>query len=457
MVNITRLFTLSFFTRLYISILVAIIFSFALTQYVVEDMMQQDSVNDFVRDSQYIYAEVNRQIELNNVEQPQTYVFNLPFTEDFDIRWIALDSTESICQRCEYLGKIHGTDTFALNEEGRLLAVHRISRLNVQLLVADKLHSHDIVSDNDKDEEIEKLTGLSLEEAVFVLFVIILLLIISLTIYWPVRKLQKQINGLVSTTQSFGTGKLDARADEVLAKPLNTLAHSFNAMADSIADTVKENQIFAQAVPHEVRTPLSRIQLAAGLLRKDSHNEKDLALLDNIDTYIDDIDELISQVVAFSKLNSKQDEDEANFYQTIEFKPFISTRLQTFKFDSHIDIVLDIDAKFEVTTNPIYLRLLLDNLVKNALSHCQSSVRITVKTMGSTFALSVEDDGPGVPIEFQETIFFPFARLDKSRSRKTGGLGLGLAIAKAACQRMNCELSVENNLQGGACFIVKFS
>lgn len=456
MVNISRLFTLSFFTRLYISILVAIIFSFALTQYVVEDMMQQDSVNDFVRDSQYIYAEVNRQIGLNNVEQPQTYVFNLPFTEDFDIRWIALDSTEGICQRCEYLGKIHGTDTFVLDEEGRLLAVHQIPRLNVQLLVADKLHVHDVASDNDDDEEIEQLTGLSLEEAVFVLFVIILLLIISLTIYWPVRKLQKQINGLVSTTKSFGTGKLNARADEVLAKPLNTLAHSFNTMAGSIADTVKENQIFAQAVPHEVRTPLSRIQLAAGLLRKNNVDVNQLALLDNIDTYIDDIDELISQVVAFSKLNSKQDEDEADFYQTIELKPFISARLQTLKPDSNINIELDIDESVEITTNPIYLRLLLDNLVKNALNHSKSSVKIVVKVIGCAFELSVEDDGPGVPIESQETIFFPFARLDKSRSRKTGGLGLGLAIAKAACKRMNCELSVQNNHKGGAKFICKF-
>jgi signal transduction histidine kinase len=456
MVNIPSLFTLSFFTRLYISILVAIIFSLALTQYVVEDMMEQDAINDFVRDSQYLYTEINRQILLNNVEHPQEYIFNLPFTEDFHIRWLALDSTESLCQRCEHLGNVRGVKVFALDDEERLLAMYPIEHLNVQLIVVDKEHSHQISTDNDNDEEVEMFTGLNVEEAVFVLFILILLLIISFTIYWPVRQLQKQISGLVLTTQSFGAGKLDVRADELLAKPLNDLAHSFNSMAGSIADTVKENQIFAQAVPHEVRTPLSRIQLAAGILRKDNASEKQLALLDNIDTYIDDIDELIGQVVAFSKLNTKQDEGEDDFYQTIALKPFISARLQTFKFDRHINISLDIDETFEITTNPVYLRLLLDNLVKNALSHSQLHVKIIVKAIGSTFELSVEDDGPGVPVEFQETIFFPFARLDKSRSRKTGGLGLGLAIARAACKRMNGELSVKNNLLGGASFIVKF-
>ena len=84
------------------------------------------------------------------------------------------------------------------------------------------------------------------------------------------------------------------------------------------------------------------------------------------------------------------------------------------------------------------------------------NVKIVVKAIDCAFELSVEDDGPGVPIESQETIFFPFARLDKSRSRKTGGLGLGLAIAKAACKRMNSDLYVQNSQSGGAKFICKF-
>ena len=451
MANFSRLLKPSFFTRLYLSILAAIIFSFALTQYVVEDIMEQDSLNDFVRDTRYIYSEINQQIEQNNVINVNNTSLEIPFSDDFIIHWLPLDESEPACSNCRFIENVQGIPTFEL-EEGRLLAVYIMTKLQAKLIIADRERGENI--EDESDDEFGNLIGLSVEEVVFVLFILILLLIISLTIYWPLRQLQ--INSLVSTTQTFGTGKLDVRANEQLSKPINTLAHSFNIMASSIADTVKENQIFAQAVPHEVRTPLSRIQLAAGLLRKNNADVNQLALLDNIDTYIDDIDELIGQVVAFSKLNTKQDEDEADFYQTIELKPFISARLQTLKPDNNINIELDIDESIEITTNPIYLRLLLDNLVKNALSHSQTQVRIVVKAIGSFFELLVEDDGKGVPIEFQETIFFPFARLDKSRSRKTGGLGLGLAIAKTACKRMNSELSVENNSFGGACFRAKF-
>ena len=447
---------MSFFTRLYISIFSAIILSFLLTQYVVEDMMEQDAIHDFVRDTGHIYAEVNRQIIEDRVKYPQKHVFNLPFMENFKVRWLPIDYKESVCLQCDYLSTIRGVEVFALENDGRLLAVHPLAKFNMQLIIEDEEYTDSIATGYDNDEEIENLIGLNVEEAVFILFVIILLLIISLTIYWPVRQLQKQINGLVSSTQSFGAGKLDARADELLAKPLNTLAHSFNTMATSIADTVKENQIFAQAVPHEVRTPLSRIQLAAGLLRKDSTSEKELTLLDNIDTYIDDIDELISQVVAFSKLNAISEEDESDYYQSIELNAFVSSRITALAPKKEINIVIDIEPSAEITTNPVYLRLLLDNLIKNAVSHSKQLIKISVAENDNNFVLTVEDDGPGIAKEFHDTIFFPFARLDKSRSRKTGGLGLGLAIAKSASQRMHSEITVENSLQGGAKFIVNF-
>jgi len=71
--------------------------------------------------------------------------------------------------------------------------------------------------------------------------------------------------------------------------------------------------------------------------------------------------------------------------------------------------------------------------------------------------LSVADDGDGIPEEFLETIFVPFYRLDVSRSRKTGGLGLGLAISKAACTRMDCKITVENIPTAGAKFTCRFS
>lgn len=444
MANFYEVFKPSFFTRLYISIIFAVIFSSLLTILFVENIMEQDAIDDFAHDTHYIYTEISQQIP--SAEQ-QELTLTFPSINGLIIDFQPLNAAESVCETCVFITKKKDAKIFKF--ENGFLAVYDFPNLSYQLIISD-------ADTLDEDDEIEKMTGLTIEEAIFVLYSAIVLLVLFLTLYWPVRLLQKQINGLVHTTQTFGAGQLNIRADEVLTKPLNNLARSFNIMASSISDTVKENQIFAQAVPHEIRTPLSRIQLAAGLLSKNNENEQQLALLENIDTYIEDIDELIGQVVAFSKLNSILDEDESNFYQSINFASFINARLQTIKLGNNINIEVDIEPALEITTNPVYLRLLIDNLLKNAFSHSQKCIKVCVKSVHDHIELYIEDDGPGVPVEFQETIFFPFARLDKSRSRKTGGLGLGLAIAKAACKRMNSELSVKNNSFGGACFIVRF-
>ena len=440
----------SFFTRIYLSILSAIILSFALTQYVVDDMMTKDAIDDFVRDTKHIYNKINHQIAEKKLLLPQSDIANQLLHEDFSVRWLSAASDEHLCQQCQFLANVDGVEVF----EGAngLLAVYRIENIAMRLTIADKVHPNNFDDDID---QIEQLVGVSVEEAVFILFVVVLLLIISLTVYWPIRQLQKQINSLVNVTQDFGAGHLETRANEQLTKPLNKLAQSFNAMASAISDTVQENQIFAQAVPHEVRTPLSRIQLATGLLRKGSASELHLELLDNIDNYIDDIDELINQVVAFSKLNAASD-DESDFYESIEFCAFVASRIEAFAPKSELNIVLDIEPGIEITTNPVYLRLLLDNLIKNAISHSKNLVKISVQKKQNNIVLIVEDDGPGIPEAFYETIFFPFARLDKSRSRKTGGLGLGLAIAKSATKRMCGAIAVKNNSNGGALFIVEF-
>ena len=110
----------------------------------------------------------------------------------------------------------------------------------------------------------------------------------------------------------------------------------------------------------------------------------------------------------------------------------------------------------DITTNPVYLRLLVDNLLKNACIHANTQITISVSTIKGQLELAIEDDGDGIPKESFDTIFMPFSRLDVSRSRKTGGLGLGLAISKAACKRMNSELIVENSQTGGAKFTCRF-
>ena len=460
-----RLQSLSLFTRLYLSVAIAVVVSGTLSLIVIEKWDSQNEIDEFVFFTDYVYADLLKQGEIKPNNAQQDLDKSAKVIDVLSMSWQIVPIDTSPCDGCELIGRSGKVDVYR-NELDQFMAVYTFLKSNTWLFIGD-LETETVIFDESEglvypehyseqyeDEEYEVL---SFDEIAPMLLLSIVLITIASTIYWPIRALQNQIEKLIKVQHQFGAGDMNIKAEEQLARPLNELASSFNAMASSIKDTVNENQLFAQAVPHEVRTPLSRIQLAAGLLRKSNESKQAIELLDNIDTYIGDINELISQVVAFSRLNSTNEEGEFELYQSIELCGFIESRIKAIKCEEKLRVIRLIDESLEITTNPVYLRLLVDNLLKNASIHAKAQILISLSTINEQIELTIEDDGEGIPQESFDTIFMPFSRLDVSRSRKTGGLGLGLAISKAACKRMNSELIVDNNKTGGARFICRFS
>lgn len=466
-----RLQSLSLFTRLYLRLAIAVIVSGTLTFIVIDKWDRQIQIDEFVFFTDYVYADLLRQGKIKpknsfqNVEQSQKMIDVLSMT------WQIVPINTLPCDGCVLIGRSGGIDVYS-NEFEQFMAVYLFAKSNTWLLIGDTEletiffdnsegveYPEQYLEDNSKDnseQSEEEVEDLPFDEIAPMLLLGIILITIGSTIYWPIRTLQNQIEKLVKVQHQFGAGDMNIKAEDKLAKPLNELASSFNSMANSIKDTVKENQLFAQAVPHEVRTPLSRIQLAAGLLRKSNESKQAIELLDNIDTYIGDINELINQVVAFSRLNSTNEEGEFDLFQSIELSNFIEARIKITKCEDKLKVIRLFEKPLEITTNPVYLRLLVDNLLKNASTHAKAQITISLKIINEHIELAVEDDGDGIPNDFFDTIFMPFSRLDVSRSRKTGGLGLGLAISKAACKRMSSQLSVENSPTSGAKFTCRF-
>jgi len=460
-----RLQSLSLFTRLYLSVAIAVIVSGTLSLIVIEKWDSQNEIDEFVFFTDYVYADLLKQGEIKPNNAQQDLDKSAKVIDVLSMSWQIVPIDTSPCDGCELIGRSGKVDVYR-NELDQFMAVYTFLKSNTWLFIGE-LETETVIFDESEglvypeqyseqyeDEEYEVL---SFDEIAPMLLLSIVLITIASTIYWPIRALQNQIEKLIKIQHQFGAGDMNIKAEEQLARPLNELASSFNTMASSIKDTVNENQLFAQAVPHEVRTPLSRIQLAAGLLRKSNESKQAIELLDNIDTYIGDINELISQVVAFSRLNSTNEEGEFELYQSIELCGFIESRIKAIKCEEKLRVIRLIDESLEITTNPVYLRLLVDNLLKNASIHAKAQILISLSTINEQIELTIEDDGEGIPQESFDTIFMPFSRLDVSRSRKTGGLGLGLAISKAACKRMNSELIVDNNKTGGARFTCRFS
>jgi signal transduction histidine kinase len=455
----TKFTSLSLFSRLYLTIAIAVIVSGTLTFLFIEKLNEQSDIDDYVIFTDFIYERLVKQEKLPPQLPLKTINKEKNFLVDFSISWQIVLDKKSPCDDCELLGQSADVNVYS-NSYAQYFAVYKLPEVKAWLVISEDdlvlLVDEEGGSNYPEAIEGEDIIDYSFDDITPIALLIVVLITIGSAIYWPIRAIQAQIESLVKTQHQFGIGDMKARATQQFNKPLDELASSFNSMASSITETVNENQVFAQAVPHEVRTPLSRIQLAVGLLSRNNVDKQQIELLGNIDTYIGDINELISQVVAFSKLNAVNDECEFSLYQSIELDLFIESRIKATKCEEKVKVVRQISDSVEITTDPVYLRLLLDNLLKNASTHASTSLTVSLKKVEDHIELSIEDDGDGIPSEYFDTIFIPFSRLDVSRSRKTGGLGLGLAIAKAACKRMNSQLSVENIPHSGAKFICRF-
>lgn len=440
--------SISLFSRLYLSILLGIFISIVLTKSVVEIYYKEEELRFFIRYSNYIFEQIDHNV--NTIKKQKTIELPFPFNEHFSAKLLPTTVSKTVCTSCQFIKSINDTYYYE-HEEGLLLAEFRLPNSKSSLIIYDMLDSErsevylldEFLANNEKPEQDEKL---------FILLILITLLFLGVIIYWPIKKLQNQIKALINSHYQFGLGNMNAKADTDIQKPLDELAHSFNEMAQAIAKNVKEQDIFSQAIPHEIRTPLSRIQLASGLIRKKTIDSDILQLVDNLDNYVVDINEFIKQIVEFSRINTNKAEESFEHYQSIEVKAFVESRLNVLENKENKEIIVEIDELIEITTIPLYLRLLIDNFVKNAFNHAQEKIKLSASISQGEFTFIVEDDGFGISADERETIFIPFARLDKSRSRKTGGLGLGLSIAKAASIRMQGDIVVSNSNLGGAMF-----
>ena len=429
----------SFFTRLYSSLFVAIIFSAFVTFLVLDKWIEQDGWQDFVSDTMFM----KNVVESERTEQQKSaaaFYSNLnTAVYPFDLYWRTEPLVSSKCLDCQFVGEFFGIEVFE-RESGELIAVHKME--SGWLLIQDKPEPL-VLERGGGVEDIEIL-------AVPILLLVIVV-VIGFVLYLPIRKLQREILALNRVNAEFGSGDMSVRADEAISEPLQNLAKSFNKMAGELSHRFDESQIFAQAVPHELRTPLSRIQLATGILRKSSRNESQLALVDNIDQYIDDIDLLCSEIIQLSKLNMQAKD---NHFHLLEVGDFIVNRIQQLGLRADISIAVNVDSSLQMMCDAVNLRLVVDNLVKNAVAYAQSEVQVNVEDLSCGLTLVVEDDGPGVPVKNREGVFLPFSRLDSSRNRKTGGLGLGLAIVKGAVSQLGGDISIGDSELGGALFKV---
>lgn len=419
--------------------------SIGLTIFLNDYWAQEDAQSDFLRDTKISLEQLKQQAALSNLTL-RDYIKIEQDNFHFDIHWHEMD--DLLCIDCQLLVNQKTFKLYQL-DSGEMLAQY------------DSLTSHGYITIQDRSEPLlfleDEIESNDDPEAWLPLFVITSALIaMALGLYYPIKQLENKIEQLNQTQKTFGQGQLDIRANTELPSPLNELAVNFNLMADNIEQTLIENQVFAHAVPHELRTPLSRIQLAAGIIASSKQTSENQELLNNIDTYIEDINSLIKQLLLLSKLNQsmgpKDVQSQHKDINEINIADFVMERISSLPLNREINLNTVIANNDFITCQSSYLRLVLDNLITNAFRYCHSSVSISITKMEGCYQLVIEDDGIGIDKTDYDKIFLPFSRIDKSRAKATGGLGLGLAIAQAAANKLSASITVNQSKFGGARF-----
>ncbi|ABL98648.1 signal transduction histidine kinase-like protein [Shewanella amazonensis SB2B] len=226
--------------------------------------------------------------------------------------------------------------------------------------------------------------------------------------------------------------------------------HSQARVNQALQRSIQMQRDLMQAVAHEFRAPLARVQLAFDMLMEADAKEQP-QLEDRVLRGLEELDELIREIVKLIKAEGSPRRAPS---ESLSLAPLLQTLVarqhQLFP-EKHLELAA-IDEDLRLTASKKHLEWAINNLLSNALRYSREQVRVSCQRESEHLCIIVDDDGPGVPASERERIFEPFVRLDPSRTRATGGIGLGLAIARRLAENAHGHIRVGDSPLGGARF-----
>ena len=264
-------------------------------------------------------------------------------------------------------------------------------------------------------------------------------LFIILLSLWAIRQLTGPYGALERAVRAIGHDLNRPPLPEVGSREVRTAAHAVNWMQRKLQDYVSEREHLAAALAHDLRTPITRLRLRFELLRK----RKDVtALIGDLA----EIEAIIQSVVDFA---SHELGDEPN--ERIDLVSLVESVCDGFP-QASLDPA---SAKSRIVCNgrPVALKRCLTNLIDNAIKYGKRA-SVAMRVRADMIDVIIEDEGQGIPEAEIEHVFKPFQRLERSRNRDTGGIGLGLAIARSIARAHSGDVRIRNRPDVGMCVVL---
>lgn len=293
------------------------------------------------------------------------------------------------------------------------------------------------------------------------LVLIAVALIMTLGVFVWVWRLSRKLVLLDQAAMRFGGGDFNIRVSEKASDQVGGLNLSFNQMARRIENLIKGHKSLTNAVAHELRTPVSRIRFQLDMMHDESNEEKRNQYMYGISDDIEELGDLVDELLTFARFDR---EGRAQILQEYSLHESLCNVIRGSNLAGTIKVIYEQNWLEECSESerrmlpyePKYLERAIGNLVTNAQKYAESKVLISVERTASTCTIFVDDDGPGIPIGDRESIFEPFKRLDNSRTRTTGGYGLGLAIVRQVVEWHRGKVTISDSPLGGARFSISW-
>jgi signal transduction histidine kinase len=250
-----------------------------------------------------------------------------------------------------------------------------------------------------------------------------------------VRRIARPMQGLAVAAEAFGRGAQQGPLPETGPEEVRRATQAFNRMRERIDRFVQDRTRMLAAISHDLRTPITSLRIRAEFV-------EDEALRARMLESLDEMQHMTEETLAFLREEASQEPTRA-----VDLCALVGSLCDDLRDIGHDVTVRDCEKQV-CACRAVALKRAIDNVVMNAVRYGERA-RVSVGRDGSELVVTVDDDGPGIAAENLERVFEPFVRLEESRSTETGGLGLGLAIARSIIRAHGGEITLANRPEGG--------
>lgn len=276
--------------------------------------------------------------------------------------------------------------------------------------------------------------------------VCMLLLVILACAYFYIRRVMQPVRWLTAAMDQYGRGRLEYRMPLKRSDEFQDLAESLNRMAERIQKLLASKEKLLLDVSHELRSPIARLKVGIEMLDNDADKaslREDLV----------EMEAMVTEILEAARL--RQSTAGLNL-QKVESQKFIRAIVAEYNEPAIRPGRID---SCDLSIDPQKMRTVIKNIIDNAVKYSGESrqpVEVTARKDKDLFQITVADHGIGIPAEHLDSVFEPFFRIDPSRSRNTGGFGLGLSLCKAIMTAHGGDIRIDSQQDKGTRVVLKF-